>query len=321
MKDLFVVKRLIRLILAIVSIFMLISRLGWALASSAEVSFFSEDYSSMWSFDNVTVYSNEVTSINDLFGLTTKELAPGMWKTSTLRLENPSDETYDFYLIAKALTGMAAREVEMYHQGKTASDSLLNVIDTVVTYKGGYENALVHEIYRGKIGGFEGAAIFSKDGVVLGRLVPSEAGTITVTIHIPEGLGNSYMGTLCALEWQFVARAVVPLEESPPGTIWIKGSDAVSNVSKTGAQHSKIEADQLLEESFTYTDKVNKTASSEAEKDIPDVVVRITKKADMPETAGNMTSITQLVICLLLLIVMLMARYIWKRDKIVNRAT
>ena len=182
--------------------------------ASGNADFYGENGSPVWRYDNVSVYSNGAASMEDLFGLSAKELEPGTQKTVDIRLENHSDEAYTFYLNAAARTGAAAWELESFFPGKAADDSLLDAIDIAVFYKGGDVYSLEGSIYAGKLAGRADANMYTDGGVPLGNLAPRASGNIRVSIYIPGDIGNAYMDTLCAVDWWFTARQ----EEGPPVT-------------------------------------------------------------------------------------------------------
>ena len=175
-----------------------------AFASSGMV--FSGEYGDpIWHGENVAVYSNGIDVIEDLFGLATKELAPGDNRTLDIRLENRSGEPYDFYLAATALTGNDTREMEGFFTDKRAEDSLLDAIDIIISYRGGNAGSSDRMVYTGKLGGDADSDMYGVSGVFLGSLAANTAGNVRVGITIPAYLDNSYMDTLCAINWVFVA--------------------------------------------------------------------------------------------------------------------
>jgi hypothetical protein len=177
---------------------------GAAYASSS-TDFYGKYGNPIWDYNDVCVYSDGVTTLEDLFGLSTKELAPGFKRTVDIRLENHSSEYYTFYLNASARTGAAARGMEGYFPGKTAADSLLNAIDVVVSFRGGDLYASGGNIYVGKLAGSPGVGMYSPGGVTLGNIAPYSFGDIRVEIIISKDLGNSYKNTLCTVDWWFTA--------------------------------------------------------------------------------------------------------------------
>jgi hypothetical protein len=203
-KTAFLTANALRLVVAILYITVTLGASGAAFATGS-ADFYGKYGNPIWDYNDVCVYTNGSASIDDLFGLSTKELGPGMRKTMDIRLENHSSEYYTFYLNASARTGAAARGMEGYFPGKTAADSLLNAIDVVVSFRGGDLYASEGNIYVGKLAGSPGAGMYTAGGVTLGNIAPYSFGDVRVEITISKDLGNSYKNTLCTVDWWFTA--------------------------------------------------------------------------------------------------------------------
>ena len=183
-----------------------------SVVADSSVGFYGRHGNPIWNKNNITVYSKDIESINDLFGLNTKELEPGAQRTVNIRLENNSDESYAFYMGALVRTDEYARKLEEYFPGKTADDSLLDAININVSFAGGDIYAFEKNIYSGKLSGHSDSDMYKTGGVLLGNHAPHSSGNIKVSIYIPKDIDSSYMNTLCAVNWLFTAQQ----DDTPP---------------------------------------------------------------------------------------------------------
>jgi len=266
----------------------------------------------IWSFGDVTVYSDGLglESIDDLFGLITKELAPGMKREINIRLENHSANTYSFYLKAQAKTGDEANALEKFFPGKTAEDSLLNAIDTTVYYTGGNIYTTEGIIYDGKLSGNAGAAMYDgAHGVLLGTLGANSYGTVRATISIPESLGNEYMSTLCAVNWWFTAAMI----ESP------QNPDTSPSVTypPDGGQTTPPVTTFIPPSPVPTGDIENPEETDIGEIEVPkeEIVVVVDPGGKLPQTGGIATYVAPAVLALSVLLLLLAITFISKRKK------
>jgi hypothetical protein len=135
------------------------------------------------------------------FDIKAKALGPGLSKTMCIRFENRSEDTYRFYLRAAPGTGkrtLGGKSVE------TAADTLEDVVDVEVTYKGG-------TLYSGKLSGSPDEELFSRRGVPLDRIPPFSYAIVQVEISLPKTLGDEYMGSVLNVEWSFTAYRDSPI--------------------------------------------------------------------------------------------------------------
>jgi len=333
------IRKLIRLILVAQLVTVLICTPLLASASPS-ADFHGELGTPIWSFGNVTVYSDSIDSIDDLFGDVTKELGPGMKKEINLRLENHSGVAYTFFMGAQPKTGTEASALERFFPGKRADDSLLDAIDTTIHYTGGDIYTTEGVIYDGKLRGNAGEAMYhNARGVPLGTLGPASFGTVRATITIPVTLGNAYMDTLCAVDWWFAAEAIPgptptptpttsptetpptetpPTETPPPGTPppgtpspgAISGSDdpytppPSPTISPPPAPPTDIgDPDTPLVETPIDDPKVPQT----------DVTVVVDQGSRLPQTGGIATNVMPAALALSILLLLLAMTYIKKR--------
>jgi len=323
-------KMMTRLFPVIVFVFVLIS--GTAMAARpksppeppepVEVSFSRETggFGFSWKYDDVEViYETAVVDIGDLFGFATKDLAPGMETTVTLKLLNPEGRAYSIYLTTnqslseRLPKGLKQEELEQviedFFSSKREEKSLLDEIDIVVTYIGANRYEVGREIYSGKLNGKpagrSSSQLFTRDGVLLGNLSPSETATVTVRIHIPEDLDSSYMNTLCSINWQFTAVEYIYNPTTPT-----QGSDNNTDLTLLDPPLAEIEVIPGMEGDGTIVDDNGVPLEEE-----PDVIIVVTPGGGLPQTGGIKTFVIPLTIVLLLLIALLVWTYKIRRDE------
>lgn len=319
MKKTFLKINILRFI-AVIQCVLLIGAFGLANA------FGGTDYGApVWSKDGVSVYSDggKISGIDDLFGLKTKELKPGDKREISILLENKSGDTYAFYLNARALTDEAAREREKYFTGKTANDLLLERIDISVFYE-------KRNIYSGKLIGHPDAEMYKPEGVPLGVIGPNGIGNIEVSIVIPgKEIDNSFMDTLCTVDWWFTARQepwpTTPLPtpqpsrpDTPsrwPGSGYTGGGGIPDIPSGTGVDNFITIGNNetplgSAEEDSTLTFEGENTPLGQV--DGPDLVVVVDVSGKLPQTGGMRTFVIPAMITLSLLLALLAITY--KKD-------
>jgi hypothetical protein len=268
---------------------------------------FFGDVGAPWSYVDVTV----IGGVNDLFGDIAKELAPGDERALTVQLRNRSSAEAVFSLKASALTGEAAEALEGVYAGKSAMDVLLDAVTAEITYSGGV-------IYDGPLRGSSSAPLYGTDGVILGSLGAGSYGTIGVTLRVPGNLDNSYMDSLCAVEWVFAASQEDSSPVTPPttpttpsvpgsGTGTIPGTTPGADISDepTPLDEGPVSgADDIYGEDVPLGDK-------------PDLVVVVDDPTPMglPQTGGLMTFATPAAIALIVLLAMFAMTFVGKRKK------
>jgi len=298
------VKKMIRLTLVVVILSApLIGFGGAAIAADPVVGFNGEGAASRWGFENIptTVKTDSnagSTSISDIFGLKTKELAPGMERSVNIKLENKAAKSYSFFLCAS----------ELIEGNASQKESLFDLIDAVVTYnKGG---STERQLYNGKLSGKPAGGsteeLYSAGGIFLGDLGPSRSGTVTVTIKIPEKIDSDYMETQCTIDWQFIARDVIA-----PGP---RGEEEEVESVESGA----VDADEDVPEIYPPLAENENTTSIEGgeapQGEDPNFVVAVATGSNLPQTGGIRTFILPLAVALLVLVVLLAVTFIKKRD-------
>jgi hypothetical protein len=171
--------------------------------AAADVAF---EGSGGWRFDGVSVQGG----LRDLFAGAAKDMLPGGRSEFDILLVNNTADAAEFILLADALTlGDASdrallRAAESANPGKTADDGLLERVRAEVT-RGGTE------IYSGTLGGTPAVgadgALYSPDGAYLGAVAPGASALVHVALTVDRALENEYADALCAVSWQFAARA------------------------------------------------------------------------------------------------------------------
>jgi len=324
-----IINKALRLIFVVLFILALVSSSGAVFAMS-EVGFGILDEDPIWFYDNVTVYSDSISSIDSLFGISTEDLFPGQHETVFIRLVNNSDEAFTFYLNAAILSDEESIKLESYHPGKVASDSLLRSVDTVVRYQGGNIYTLSGVIYSGKLVGQIGAAMYSARGVPLGTLGPNDDGLVSVSISVPSHLDNSYMNTVCAVKWWFTAERAGDDPFTPPPTTTTTGgrpspatSPATSPLVSPGDDPTEIIPTDppLIEIEVSPGPDGTKIDDGSVPRgegpdgtEVSDLVVVVSSPGrGLPQTGGIETYVFVLVIALSLLLVLLVVTYIEKR--------
>jgi len=278
----------------------------------------------IWSYGDVTVYSDGLglESINDLFGLATKELAPGMKREVNIRLENHSGDTYSFYLKAQAKTEDDASSLERFFPGKTAEDSLLDAIDTIIYYTGGNIYTTEGVIYEGKLAGKPGADMYNgAHGVLLGTLGANSHGTVRAAISIPEGLGNEYMDTLCAIDWWFTA-AMVEAPQTPgptppvtyPPTTYPPATYPPES-GQTDPPPTSVIPPNPVPTGDPDGNISNETDIGDIEVPKEDIVIVVDPGGKLPQTGGIATFVIPTAIALTILLLLLAITFIRKKDK------
>jgi hypothetical protein len=184
-------------------------------ALAGDVDFNGQGAGAVWQYDTINVRAYGY----DAFGDVMKELAPGDERSVSVRLRNNTPDEVEFRLVADSLTGDEAKALESYFPGKTADDSLLDVVEIVVSHG-------TTRLYEGTLRGLAtsgSAAMYSASGVSLGLVSAGYSGLITVELAVPVSLGSEAMNTLCAIKWRFVAtqyndQSNPPNPPNPPET-------------------------------------------------------------------------------------------------------
>jgi len=151
----------------------------------------------VWQYDTVNVRAYGY----DAFGNAMKDMVPGDVASVSVRLRNNTSDQVAFRLACNPVTGASAQALEPYFVGKTADDSLLDVITIEVRHG-------ATPIYSGTLRGIASAgssAMYETNGVSLGTVSAGYSGIITVDLSVPVTLDSSAMNTLCAIEWHFIA--------------------------------------------------------------------------------------------------------------------
>jgi len=246
------------------------------------VDFTGEDNGTGWIIDGVTRYPSVVgvKDLSDIFGEQAKEMEPGMSASTSIELKNGSRVySYTFNLLAIPLDKVKSQaEADEFFYGtffnnddyplaKSAdlSQELMASIDTVVTFRPTATSREAREIFSGKLDGSGSGMRDVADlynvgmrGAWLGTLGPSQSGTVTISVTIPETLHNDYQNALCDCKWVVIVsdhlrgptpeqpeepvvevpEVETPLDEPPPeipGTVVTPPTDiGEDEVPKTG---------------------------------------------------------------------------------------
>jgi hypothetical protein len=167
----------------------------------------------VWAYDNVNVAAYGY----DAFGALTKDLYPGERREVTVRLRNNAPDNVEFLMAVWPVADTRAKDLaDNYYAGKTADGRLLDEIMMEVTHAG----ALLYQgTLRGLAAGGGDSLYTDAPGKSLGTVPPGHSGVITVALSLPDTLDNSFMDTLTAIEWRFVARQLDETsgeKETPP---------------------------------------------------------------------------------------------------------
>jgi hypothetical protein len=218
-------------------------------AYAADADFNGQGSPAVWQYDTVNVRAYGY----DAFGDAMKGMNPGDAASVNVRLRNNTPGQVEFRLACSPVTGDAAKALEPFFPGKTAKDSLLDVIMIDVSHG-------LTQIYSGTLRGLAGigdAAMYAADGVSLGLVSAGYSGTVTVALSVPASLDSSAMNTLCALEWRFIAAQLT--EE--PGTGPDPGGRQLAAGGGTAAALNAQNAATLPVIDDTPTDALPETAT------------------------------------------------------------
>ena len=289
-------------------------------ATDSSVEYYGEGNDPVWGYGDVSFHPGGGVGTSD--PLQTRDLAPGMHRTTTIRLENRCDKTYEFYLRAEPLEGDAALEREKYFPGKNVDLRLFEAINVVVSFKDGI-------LYEGKLGGVPGAASHGEYGFPLGSIAPSSYVSVEVTVNVPDWLGNDYMDTLCSVDWQFIARyeTIVPQPPDLPGGPPDNGSGGTIITDPDEQIIGDIiivDPDEAPSDETTITDtnvppagdlETNESDEQQDSQTSSEEIVLILNPAEkLPQTGGIKTYIASVASALsLLLIILLVLRIIEKK--------
>ena len=273
-----------------------------------EVDFTGEDGGVLWEVDGTTIYHSVIGSLtlSDMFGEQAKNLMPGAEVSASIKLKNSSRRfSYTFYVQARPLDQDGTEQLaDEFFPDKDATESqkLLASIDAIVTYKpDASTRATPREVYSGKLGAGTRSEIFSSGGAWLGTLSPSQTGTITIDVKIPDDLGSEFMNSICNCKWVFIA------------------SDHLRDpITRVQEEEPVVEFPEIEEPPRTEPDP-DITGTLIGEDDVPKdetgFVGAVDTGLEMPKTGGIRTFVLPLVIILLLLCALLAVTYLKKRNE------
>jgi len=298
----------VRLFLAIVLVALILSGANAVFASAEDAFVDLVFYSDMsWSSDGADVQVSNGSSTTDFFGVATKNLAPGMVRTITIRLTNQSESSQYFRLLAIPRSLHSAQGVPgALFPVTRSSDELMNEINVAVYYQGS-KASTKNEIYVGKFAGRPDAEMYFGAGATLGTLAAGETGTITVRVEIPGTLDNSYMAAQGALDWRFTATEVTSGSEDAGKPQ--EGTDGAANIQSTALPLADASAEVEPPDEIPEFE-VNPVPRD----DSPVRVIAASLDSSLPQTGGVRTFVVVLSIMLLLLIALLAVTYIKGRD-------
>jgi hypothetical protein len=301
-------------LLALIVAAMLVLMVPLPAFAAGGASFNGQGATNVWEYDsvNVTAYGY------DLFGAATKDLTPGDVRSISVSLRNSAPNPVDFRLAARSLSTTEARYLEAAYPGKSADESLLDLVDVVVRHG-------ATTLYSGTLRGVSSSELYSSSGVAIGRVSAGWVGSVTVELSVRGDVGSAYMDKLCAVEWVFIAAqydgeelpVVPPPYEPPAGPAPTPAPERfilATPVDGVSTDTTVVVIDDTpLDE---LPDAPTPTSPGATSEDGPDVII---EAEPVPQAPGQAASWAALNLVLTgvsgVLMVALMARFLLARDR------
>lgn len=270
-------------------------------------------------------------NVRDLFGIATKEMAPGLVKSVAIRIENTSIDTFvSFRFIAEVRKGKQAEEIQHLLNKKykrnadnllKADDGLLDHVNLKIAYheciiKDGAEapsqteKNLVYNDTLAEIGSIfpidKSNAEKKLESAEISKLAPKEKGYVIMTIAIDDTLTNENMNTICAVEFQFQAEWRKP---------WIDDDRGGGSYKKLANEVEEVQAiEEPVEEDITDVETGGVPKVEEPEEG-PDIITTLIPGLNLPQTGGIRTFIFPIVMVIVVLIMLFVLLKKKKHDK------